>query len=292
MKRDKEPNTRALAINPSSSQGGLVRVSHPPLELGEWAEEARPLREAVFATPFNDERRKELREGLAPFIGGDVDGATREPWKLSTGYSIIDTRIDFEEGRFFYDWEKTRPPHICGVAEIYPPWPGINCNFKPLAVFGNLVMQGLQELANLAWHSMVSEFEERIKSGDIKLLARCKTPLAPLTELPWDVWQHFEVQHWNLGTAKCTQTDEWLFSVHVLEIRATKTPLNRRPPLDEDYQEFVSEATKRAGRGEPMTIKDAETWAKSKGLSREFARDARTRLDESVKLRPGQRRPD
>lgn len=266
-------------------------------EPDEWPASAISLRSAVFAQPYSQERRAEIERELLGYQW--VDGEhIEELTKIPNGFALTRSTIDWEYGEFEFYWENSSDPTNCGKLRLFPPYcdfreggelPSDNRNRKILPdTFAEL----LADLAWLQWEGMAWDFNERLRLGHYVLRGRPQSPLAPIVTIPRDVWPNFKVEHWPLGTAICEASGDRLFSLHVVEGTGGPQQTQRRAPGEPDYQAFLDEALRCAAKGAPMTRQQSESWAKTRGFSRNFARDARRRLDEASKLRPGQKRAD
>jgi hypothetical protein len=97
--------------------------------------------------------------------------------------------------------------------------------FRPFEVEAPDVLRRLTEEQKVlvksavrrVWGSMLDELEWQLRLGAYRMIARERTPLARrYTEISSRVFlHHFTIENWRAGTARCPETGERLFDVHL-----------------------------------------------------------------------------
>lgn len=245
---------------------------------------ARPLYEAIWAQPFDQETQEFFDVSLQ--LAGLMAGR-------AAGRDLIRAKFDTKWRIFQFEWDKRG-----SEAQTLDFGFGPDCLdaalAKPINGLRKAALECLRIESSFVWDLMRQRFNERIEAGETKLYARFQSPLSQTVEpVPADAWVHFEVSDWRRGVSTCEASGEKLFSIHATDTGKSLLDRRSRSPTEEDYAVLLAEFARRQAQGmAPMTKRETEAWAARMNLSRDFARNVRSQVPESQKLRPGEKPRD
>lgn len=264
---------------------------------GEWPDGSQPILDAAFAS-VSDRTVAYLTTALSP---DDWPIDQKPPPKAH----LVGWWIDLEGGYFAYQWE-TLETHLTetgeqpvesGLLSLYPPDFEFSFGFgtgpAQASWFNPDVLERVKARASWVWSILIRGFWTQLADEEFSLFARPSSPLSDIARVPGDVWRNFKPEgvDWHRGIAVCPHTGERLFSLHVLVFSVASAPTARqRSPTSADFAALAEFGESRAAAGAPATIPEMETWARNRGLSREFVREFRKNQPPDQKLRRGERR--
>lgn len=272
----------------------------------EWPSGCRPLHDAVFAQPFDENSIETLNSFVTPFPG-EYDSRKQKKSKVDSEFT--GAQVDFSKRCVSMSWldnlgtpfDDVPEPYL-RVLELDPSVaPGRAASEDAVIDWGSehlcLIQLSFEtvrtiscDLANL-WNFMAQEMNRRVAAGDVRLFARPHSALAKITHIPPDSWPHFSAVDWIGSIATCPFSNERLYSVRALEPESGAGLALKRPATIEDRMALQAEFSRRVAVGEPpMTAAETEAWANRHGLNREFARETRRAVPDSQKLPRGRSR--
>lgn len=242
---------------------------------------AVPFHEAVWCQNLDDPSRRYVETILRS--GGE--------WAIRRGRrEFSSATVDSEQRAFAFTWTKRDGQPV--RFRLDPVFPHSDLYARQFGLSRGS-HQALSEAALHAWTIMKGSLYDRIASGEATVYARLSGPLeADVSSIPNDVWEHFDMSDWRRGIATCRTTRTQLFSVHVVDPRQRLAAVGCRS-AEEEFEALRIEFERRHAQAlPPMTRRETDLWAAARGLPRSFAREARSRIPESQKLKPGEKRRD
>lgn len=264
---------------------------------------------AVFAQPWDADRRESLSESITPWqctakgatdFGDTEPGALMFPGFLDTSLARFDNAyIDFDRSAFVYVWEWTgtrwRSPDDERRLFTFTVPPdrftlGAAERFTPPGDLSQEAKAACEYQANWVWGIMVREFNERVSLGQIRVEARARSPLEDYRQVDWDVWQHFTVVDWARGVASCQESNDRLFSTRavIIDVETPNITIDFKEVEERLYRLFEE----RAAEGKPLTRDQAEQWGTEHGLSRVRFRRVLSSIPQEWRLAAGQKIKD
>lgn len=167
------------------------------------------------------------------------DGLPSEISDDRQGYRLDRPRIDRQTGRIELAWFQPQMPSV-RMSYKLPPYANWRSHLEDSDRFTQALIADLEARVDSAWRIFRFGLDEAIASGALIVGAREHSPLSrAITEIPPEVWRHFEVTDWDNGVAEALTGDR-LFSVHARPAVPQDTPRRARSltafALDPDNQ--------------------------------------------------------